>query len=104
MEITQELLVQKIENGDKIIVDLSAEWCSACNVMKPIFERISNENLTEVEMFTLNVDNNRDFAINYGVRSIPTTLVFENGELKTKKVGALQEQDIKSLIDSLILS
>jgi thioredoxin 1 len=104
MEITAEELQVKIDNGEKIIVDLSAEWCSACKVMKPIFEKVSAENKTDVNMFTIDVEQNRDFAVKHGVRSIPTILVFENGSVKTSKVGALQEQQIKSLIDDLILN
>jgi thioredoxin 1 len=72
--------------------------------MKPIFEKVSAENKTDVNMFTIDVEQNRDFAVKHGVRSIPTILVFENGSVKTSKVGALQEQQIKSLIDDLILN
>ena len=104
MEITAEELQVKIDNGEKIIVDLFAEWCGPCKVMKPIFERVSTNNTTDVNMYTMNVEQNKDFAVKHGVRSIPTILVFENGSVKTSKVGALQEQQIKSLIDDLILN
>jgi thioredoxin len=105
MEITQEELKQKIENGEKLIVDFYTNWCSPCKMMKPIFEKVSeqyrNEN-SEVQLYTMNVEENRDIAVEYGVRAVPTIKVFNNGEVVSTKTGAQQENQIKELATELL--
>lgn len=104
MEITTQELQEKINNGEKIIVEMWAPWCGPCRMMKPVFEKIAQNNDTNVSMYTLNIDENREIAIQYGVRSIPTIKVFDGGEVKDTKVGVLAEQNIKDLISNLLLS
>ena len=100
MEISQDELEVKINNGEKLIVDFYAEWCGPCKLMKPTFDRISNEN-QNVQMYTLNVDSNKELAVKLGVRSIPTIKVFSDGVLIENKVGAINERDILKLIELL---
>ena len=100
MEISQDELEVKINSGEKLIVDFYAEWCGPCKLMKPTFDRISNEN-QNVQMYTLNVDSNKELAVKLGVRSIPTIKVFSGGELIENKVGAINERDILKLIELL---
>ena len=100
MEISQDELEVKINSGEKLIVDFYAEWCGPCKLMKPTFDRISNEN-QNVQMYTLNVDSNKELAVKLGVRSIPTIKVFSDGELIENKVGAINERDILKLIELL---
>lgn len=104
MEITTQELQEKINNGEKIIVEMWAPWCGPCRMMKPVFEKVAQNNDTSVNMYTLNIDENREIAIQYGVRSIPTIKVFDGGEVKDTKVGVLAEQNIKDLISNLLLS
>ena len=59
MEITSVELKEKINKGEKLIIEFWAEWCGPCRMMKPIFERISTENTSDVQMYTMNVDLNR---------------------------------------------
>ena len=91
MEITQELLQEKINNGEKLVVDFWAPWCGPCKVMKPAFEKVSehyrNEN-SEVQLFTLNVEENKEFAAKLGIRAIPTVKGFSNGKESFTKSGA----------------
>lgn len=104
MEITTEELKQKIENGEKLIVDFYGIWCSPCSIMKPTFEKLSNqyrEENSEVQLYTMDVDKNRDLAVEYGVRAIPTIKVFNNGEVVNSKTGVQQEAQLIELVDSL---
>jgi thioredoxin 1 len=104
MEITAKELQEKIQNGEKVIVEMWAPWCGPCRMMKPTFEKVANENTSDIQMYTLNIDENREIAITYGVRSIPTIKVFNGGEVTDTKVGVLQEQGIKELVTNLLLN
>ena len=101
MGITEEKLLEKIENDEKVIVDVWAEWCGPCRIMKPIFETVSEKNESDVQMYTLNVDDNRGVSQKYNVRSIPTVLTFNNGKLVNRSVGLLGEEQLKSIINLL---
>ena len=102
MEISSVDLQQKINNGDKVIVDFHATWCGPCKLMKPTFEKLTTENTSEVQMYTMDVDLNRDVAISLGIRSVPTIKVFNGGEVVETKVGVLSEGQIKGLVTELI--
>ena len=102
MEISSELLREKIKNGEKVIVDFHATWCGPCKMMKPTFERLTNENTTEVGMYTMDVDTNKDLAVELGIRSVPTVKTFNMGSVTTTKVGVLSEGQIKELVSELI--
>jgi thioredoxin 1 len=101
MEITSKELEQRIENGEKLIIDIWGTWCGPCKVMKPIFEKVSENNTSDVKMFTLDVDSNKELAMKYGIRSIPTILVFKDKEIVNSKIGFLMEKQILELLDSL---
>lgn len=102
MEITGQELQEKINNGEKIIVDFFANWCNPCSMMKPVFERVALNNDTEVQMYTMDVDQNRDYAQTLGIRSIPAVKVFSNGTVTDTVVGVIGEERIKSLVNNLI--
>ena len=102
MEISSVELQQKINNGEKIIVDFHATWCGPCKMMKPTFEKLTTENTSEVQMYTMDVDLNREIAISLGIRSVPTIKVFNGGEVVETKVGVLSEGQIKGLVTELI--
>ena len=102
MEISSVDLQQKINNGDKVIVDFHATWCGPCKLMKPTFEKLTTENTSEVQMYTMDVDLNRDIAISLGIRSVPTIKIFNGGEVVETKVGVLSEGQIKGLVTELI--
>ena len=105
MEITQEKLLEKINNGEKLVVDFYTDWCNPCKMMKPIFEKVSeqfrNEN-SEVQLYTMNVEKNRDIAVKYGVRAVPTIKSFNNGDVIDSKSGVQMEGQIKQLATNLI--
>ena len=102
MEISSVDLQQKINNGEKLIVEFWAPWCGPCQMMKPVFERVASSNETEVKMFTMNIDNNKEVAMSLGIRSIPTVKLFNTGQNVDTKVGVLNEGQIKELVTELI--
>ena len=102
MEISSVELQEKIKNGEKVIVDFHAQWCGPCKMMKPTFEKLTTENTSEVQMYTMDVDLNREIAISLGIRSVPTIKVFNGGEVVETKVGVLSEGQIKDLVTELI--
>jgi len=102
MEITGKELEKKIKNGEKLIVSFKAKWCSPCSVMGPVFEKVASENTTDVQMYTMDVDQNRDVAVKLGVRSVPTIKVINGGDVTKTKIGVLQENEIKGLVQELI--
>lgn len=102
MELSSIELQKKINDGEKLIVKFGASWCGPCSTMKPIFEKVSNTNKKEVQMYTIDVDINRDIAIKLGIRSVPTIKVFNNGNVIDTKVGVLSEGQINGLVNELI--
>ncbi len=89
----------EVLNGKGVaLVDLFADWCMPCQMIAPIIEEISNEK-TDVNFFKVNVDETPDVAIKYGVSSIPTLLIFKDGELVNKAVGAYPKESIIKLLE-----
>jgi thioredoxin len=105
MEITQELLQEKINNGDKLIVDFWGTWCGPCKVMKPAFDKIAEEyrnQNSEVQLYTMDVDKNKEFASSLGIRAIPTVKSFSGGKEVYSQPGMQMEGQIKELVDNLL--
>ena len=102
MEINSVELQKKINSGEKLIVEFWAEWCGPCRIMKPIFEKVSLSNQSDVKMYTFNIETNKEVAISLGIRSIPTVKIFNSGEVIETKVGLLSESEINNLLKELI--
>ena len=105
MEITNSELKEKLNNGEKVVVEFWAPWCGPCKMLKPVFERVASSNTTNIQMYTMNIDegDNKEIAIEYGVRSIPAIKTFDGSELRETSVGVVSEDRIKELVDSLVL-
>jgi len=102
MEINSVDLKEKIKNGEKVIVEFWGTWCQPCLAMKPIFEKVSKENTSKVQMYTMDIDLNKEIAIGFGIRSIPTIKVFNGGAVIDTKIGLLSENQINELVTELI--
>lgn len=83
-----------------VVVDFWAEWCSPCKMIAPILDDIAEEYAGRVTVAKLNIDQNNMSPTKYGVRGIPTILIFKNGELAATKVGALSKTQLKEFIDT----
>ena len=83
-----------------IIVDFWAEWCGPCKQIGPSLEEISDEKKDSVKILKLNIDDNQQVPQKYGVRGIPTLMIFKNGNVEATKVGALSKSQLTAFIDS----
>ena len=97
--ITDENFEAEVLKSDKpTLVDFWAEWCGPCKQIGPILEEISDEMREQIIVAKHNIDEHPNQPTKYGVRSIPTMLLFKNGELKATKVGATTKSNIVSWI------
>ena len=97
--ITDENFETEVLKSDKpTVVDFWAEWCGPCKQLSPILEEISNEMNDKVFFAKHNIDEQPNMPTKYGVRGIPTMLLFKDGELKATKVGATTKSNIISWI------
>ena len=85
-----------------VIVDFWAEWCGPCKMLTPILEELSNEMKNEINVVKVNLDENQDLAMKYSIRSIPTLLLFKEGNLIDTKVGLLPKSEIVTWFKSKI--
>ena len=84
-----------------VVVDFGAEWCGPCKVLDPILEEIAEENKDKVKIYKMNIDENPMTPQKYGIRGIPTIMIFKKGELIDTKVGSLPKTDLENWIQSL---
>lgn len=99
LEITDGNFEDNVTNSDKpIVVDFWAEWCGPCKMIAPIMEQLAAEHADKFKVGKLNVDDNRETAMKYGIRSIPTLLVFKDGEVADQIIGALSKNVLQAKI------
>ena len=85
-----------------VMIDFWAEWCGPCKVLGPIIDEVAPEYDGKVKFTKLNIDQYPETAPKYGIRGIPTILLFKNGELKTTSVGVLTKSELNKLLDDNI--
>ncbi|MBC8643658.1 thioredoxin [Flavobacterium lindanitolerans] len=101
--ITDATFEEIVLKSDKpVLVDFWAAWCGPCRMVGPIIDQISTEYDGKAVVGKVDVDANREFAAKYGVRNIPTVLVFQNGEVVGRQVGVAPKQSYTDAIDALL--
>ena len=87
-----------LDQDGLVLVDFWAEWCGPCKQIGPLLEEMANNEELSLRVAKINIDENPIVATDYGIRSIPTMLLFSNGELKDKKIGALPKSELEDWI------
>lgn len=103
LEITDSNFEETVLKSDKpVMVDFWAVWCGPCRMVGPIIDELSEEYEGKAIIGKVDIDSNQQYAAQFGVRNIPTVLVFKDGELVDRKVGVSSKNDYAQAIDKLI--
>ncbi len=89
-----------LKSSKPVLVDYWAEWCGPCKMIAPILDDVSRDYDGKLRVAKMNVDENRDIPAKYGIRGIPTLMLFKDGQLAATKVGALSKAQLTAFIDS----
>lgn len=100
LEITDANFEETIATDKPVLVDFWAEWCGPCRMIGPIVEELSSEYGDKAVIGKVNVDHNPNTAAKFGIRSIPTLLVFKNGEVVDKQVGATNKAALAGKLEA----
>ena len=91
-----------IEAGTPVLVDYWAEWCGPCKMIAPILDEAAKDYTGRLQIAKMNVDENQDVPAKFGIRGIPTLMLFKNGNVEATRVGALSKSQLTAFLDSNI--
>lgn len=89
-----------LKASQPVLVDYWAEWCGPCKMIAPILDEVAKDYGERLQIAKLNVDENREVPAKFGIRGIPTLMLFKNGQLAATKVGALSKAQLTAFIDA----
>ncbi len=89
-----------VQASKPVLVDFWAEWCGPCKMIAPILEEVAKEYGDKIQIAQINVDENQEIPAKFGIRGIPTLILFKNGEIAAQKVGALAKSQLTAFLDS----
>jgi thioredoxin 1 len=100
VNITDDSFEEEVlKNPEPVLVDYWAEWCGPCKMIAPVLEEIAREYAGKVKVAKLNIDENPQTPPKYGIRGIPTLMLFKNGSVEATKVGAVSKSQLSAFID-----
>ena len=99
---TNDFKSEVVESDTPVLVDFWAEWCGPCKVIAPVVEELAKDYEGKVKFGKVNVDDHNMVASEYGVRSIPTLLIFKNGAVVNQIVGAVPKEKITAILNTVI--
>jgi thioredoxin 1 len=103
VHLTDDTFDQEVLQSDvPVLVDYWAEWCGPCKMIGPILEELATEYGDKIKIAKINIDDNAQTPPKFGIRSIPTLMVFKNGAVEGTKVGAASKSDLAAFIESSI--
>jgi thioredoxin 1 len=88
-----------LQSGQPVVVDFWAEWCGPCKMIAPILDEVATGYAGKLQITKMNVDENRDIPAKFGIRGIPTLMIFKDGQLAATKVGAMSKSQLTAFID-----
>ena len=91
---------EQVKNNKAIIVDFSAEWCGPCKMLTPVMEQLSDE-ITDVEFYNIDVDENPDLAREYRIMNIPAVIAIKEGQVAGQQIGLVSKDDMKGFIEGV---
>lgn len=101
LNVTSENYESEVLKSEKIVlIDFYADWCGPCKMMSPVIDEIAEEMKETIKVGKINVDENQDLAMEYGVMSIPTIVVLKNGEVQKTFVGVTDKEEIKQALNN----
>lgn len=103
LTVTDDTFESEVLNSElPVLVDYWAEWCGPCKMITPILEEIAGDYKDKLIVAKLNIDENNNTPAKYGIRGIPTLMIFKSGNIEATKVGALSKSQLTAFIDSNI--
>jgi thioredoxin 1 len=100
LELNQNNFDEIIKSEKPVLVDFWAEWCGPCRMVGPIVEELATDYQDKAVVGKVNVDNNSEISMKYGIRNIPTLLIFKNGEVVDKQVGVVPKEVLAGKLDA----
>jgi thioredoxin 1 len=100
--INSEQFEKELKENEFLMVDFWAPWCGPCRMIAPIIDNVAKKMEGKVKIVKINIDESRDVATKYNIMSIPTIILFKNGELKDKFMGMMPENKIEEFINKNI--
>ena len=100
LHITDDTFEQEVlQSQTPVLVDYWAEWCGPCKAIAPILEEVAKDYGPRLQIAKMNVDDNRDVPAKFGIRGIPTLMLFKDGQLAATKVGALSKSQLTAFLE-----
>ena len=101
LEFTDDNFQTEVLDSDQpVLVDFWAEWCGPCRMLAPVIDELAEEFAGKAKVGKVDIDVNRDAAVNYGIQSIPSIIIFKNGEVVNKFVGISPKEELISAIEA----